>query len=67
MNYRFYRLLKRRASRDADAMIDGQRRLKALQRSLDGQSKFDGKDPILIFSFLTRFTEECDLNGLTEA
>ncbi len=67
MNYRFYRLLKRRASRDAEAMIDGQRRMKALQRSLDSQSKFDGKDPILVFAFLTRFTEECDLNGLTEA
>ncbi len=67
MNYRFYRLQKRRASRDADAMIDGQRRLKALQRSLDSVPRFDGKDPILVFAFLTRFTEEADLNGLTEA
>ncbi len=67
MNYRYYRLLKRRATRDADAMIDGQRRLKALQRSLDSVPKFDGKDPIMVFAFLTRFTEEADLNGLTEA
>ena len=67
MNYRYYRLLKRRATRDADAMIDGQRRIKALQRSLEAQAKFDGKDPILVFPFLTRFTEEADLNGLTEA
>ena len=67
MNYRYYRLLNRRATRDADSTNDGQRRLKALQRCLESQEKFDGKDPIFVFAFLTRFTEEADLKGLTEA
>lgn len=67
MDYRYYRLSKRRATRNADAMIDGQRRSKALQRCLVSESKFSGQDPILLFAFLTRFTEEADLNGLTEA
>lgn len=48
-------------------MIDVQHRMKALHCSLDSVSRFDGKDPILVFAFLTRFTEEADLNGLTEA
>ena len=67
MNYRYYRLHKRSAALGTDVMIDGQRRLKALQRSLEATSKFDGKDPIMVFAFRTRFTEEADLNGLTEA
>ena len=30
------------------------------------ERKFDGKDPILILDFLARFTEECDILGMTE-
>ena len=29
--------------------------------------RFSGEDPILIFDFLSRMVEECDILGLTEA
>ena len=66
MNYRFYRLIKRAHQRSADSMIVAHRRLTAMTLTL-GEWKFDGRDPILIFQFLTRLTEEADLNQLTEA
>ncbi len=67
MNYRYYRLQRTTRRRDASAMLDGNKRVKALTYALGANFKFSGEDPILIFSFLTRLVEEADLNGLNEA
>ena len=67
MNYRYYRLLEISHERDAQALIEALKRQKALPVALGNDFKFDGSDPILVFAFLTRLTEEADLNNLTEA
>ena len=67
MNYRFYRLLEISHERDAQALIEALKRQKALAIALGSDFKFDGSDPILVFAFLTRLTEEANLNNLTEA
>ena len=46
-------------------MLDAQRRMKSLNVTL-GEHKFSGSDPILIFDFLMRFTEEADMLGMSE-
>ena len=66
MSYRYYRLMQRSHRRDADMMLDTQKRMNALSVSLS-DVKFDGKDPALVFDFLTRFTESADLNRMSEA
>ncbi len=66
-NYRYYRLLRQDRNRDAGAMLDANKKLKALALTLGSSWKFDGSDPILVFQFLTRLTEEADLVGMTEA
>ena len=67
MNYRYYRLLEISHERDAQALIDALKRQKALALALGNDFKFDGSDPILVFLFLIRLTEEADLNNRTEA
>jgi len=67
MNYRYYRLLETEHERDAQTLIDALKRQKALTIALGSDFKFDGSDPIMVFAFLTRLTEEADLNNLTEA
>ena len=66
MNYRYYRLLRCDHHRDTQTMLDANTRIKSLMISL-GDFKFSGQDPILIFDFLTRITEEADINQMTEA
>ena len=66
MNYRYYRLMKRSHRRDANVMLDANKRMNSLSMTL-GEHKFSGQDPVLVFDFLTRFTEEADLNRMSEA
>lgn len=65
LNYRYYRLLRLDTRRDTRTMLDTSTRIKALQLTMS-DSKFSGSDPILIFDFLTRLTEEADINQMTE-
>ena len=66
MNYRYYRLIKQSRRRGANSTLDAAKRFKALSLALDNQTKFDGTDPMTVFEFLTRVTEEADLNGFDE-
>ena len=65
MNYRYYRLQTRRKDKKESLLY-----LHRYQKPLDiamKESKFDGTDPILILEFLTRYVEETDKLGMTEA
>ena len=66
MNYRFYRLLLQNRKRDADSMLKAHLPLKAMTITL-GEWSFGGHDPVMVFEFLTRLTEEVDLNQFSEA
>ncbi len=48
-NYRYYRLLRQDRTRDAGAMLDSNKKLKALALTLGSTWKFNGDDPILVF------------------
>ena len=65
MNYRYYRLQTRRKDMKESLLY-----LHRYQKSLDTamkDCKFDGSDPIMILEFLTRYVEETDKLGMTEA
>ncbi len=66
LNYRYYRLIRREQRRDANTMLEASKRLKALTLAL-GDCKFNGQDPVQVLGFLTRLTEEADLNGMSES
>jgi hypothetical protein len=66
MSYRYYRLNKTSHTRDHARTHQLHRLLKNLELSFK-DSKFTGKDPVLIFDFLTRMVEECDTLGMSEA
>ena len=65
LSYRYYRLKRVIQTRNSSSTT----RLISLIKNLEltfSERKFDGKDPILILDFLARFTEECDILGMTE-
>lgn len=64
MNYRFNRLLLDNRKRDVDSMLEGHYSLKAMPVTLCDWN-FDGHDPVMIFEFHTRLTEEAELNQLS--
>ena len=66
MSYRFYRLARREQQRDSIATTRLSRLLKNLDLTFKDK-KFNGLDPVIIFDFLTRFVEECDMLDMTEA
>lgn len=65
MNYRYYLLKRLSHKRDSSLTLDPNKRLRSLKMTLD-EWKFAGTDQIVVLDFLTRFTEEADLNSLTE-
>lgn len=66
-NYRYYRLLNREDRRDAHVMMDAKRRIKAVKLAVGESFKFTGDDPVMVFAFLTRLTEEAGLKWMTDS
>ena len=66
MSYRYFRLRKMAQTRDRARKSQFLKLLKNLDLSFS-ERKFSGRDPILIFDFLTRMVEECDTLGMSEA
>ena len=66
MSYRYYRLTRYRGGRDSASTGELRRHIKSLELTMKDY-RFSGEDPILIFDFLSRMVEECDILGLTEA
>ena len=65
MNYRYYRLQTRGKDKQESLLY-----LHRYQKPLDNamkDCKFDGSDPIMVLKFLTRYVEETDKLGMTEA
>ena len=65
MNYRYYRLQTRCKDKQESLLY-----LHRYQKPLDNamrDCKFDGSDPIMVLEFLTRYVEETDKLGMTEA
>lgn len=65
MNYRYYKLALRRSGRSAESTIAVRKHIKSLDITMKDY-KFDGSDPVMVFDFLTRLTEEADTIGMTE-
>lgn len=66
MNYRYHGLKKKKSPRGSISTEGVRNFLKRLGISLK-KYKFDSKDPILVFDFINRFHEECDIRGMTDA
>ena len=66
MNYRYYRLQRRNTGRSAESTIALRKHIKSLDITMKNYA-FDGSDPIRVFEFLTRLTEEADTIGMSEA
>ncbi len=66
MNYRYYSLLSRNAGRSSESTIAVHKHIKSLDITMKDY-KFDGTDPVMVFDFLTRLTEEADTIGMTES
>ena len=66
MSYRYYRLNKTSHTRNHAITHQLHKLLKNVNLSFK-ESKFTGKDPILIFDFLARMVEECDTLNMSEA
>ena len=66
MSYRSYRLKLTTDVRTSFATSEVRTHLKNLTLTLKSHA-FDGDDPILIFDFLTRFVNEADMLGMSEA
>lgn len=67
MSYRYYRLKRRRNTIHCKSNTKLIPLRKNLSEVFPEKDYFRDNDPILVFDFLTRFVEECDANGLTEA
>lgn len=66
MDYRYYRLHNLGSRRSSDSTIAIRKHIKSLDVTMKDY-KFDGSDPVLVFDFLTRLTEEADTIGMTES
>lgn len=66
LSYRYYRLMRLDATRTSRETLDVKKHLKSLELSLK-EHMFSGKDPVTVLNFLTRFVEEADTIGMTEA
>lgn len=66
MNYRYYRLYDTTMIRNADDSKKLREQIKTFQAAFEG-TKFSAEDPIMVFDFLTRFVEEADTLGVSEA
>lgn len=64
MNYRYYRLKDVRTKRSLTATQAVKKFGKSLEVTF--KMKFDGTDPMMILTFLTRFVEEADILNMNE-
>jgi len=65
MSYRYYRLSHTSQRRSFTSTTRLHKMIKNLELTLK-ERKFDGSDPILVFDFLGRLTEECDTLKMSE-
>ena len=66
MNYRYYRLMDTNQIRYAEESKKLRDQVKTFQATF-ASTEFSAQDPIMVFDFLTRFVEEADTLGVSEA
>ena len=65
LSYRYYRLREKKAGVNAAGMIKLRIFMKSLDITMQGH-RFDGSDPIAVFSFLIHFVTEADKLNMSE-